>query len=138
MGNIALDCIEFRDMLLDTKILENLLKAVQMEQSSSTINFKVIYEASWILNNLASALGGKYPIWTKVKGSISIIDILLKVGNEEALVQVSRALSRLVYNPGMVTSEMTCLLEQINQLINNSTNLEIKFILTDVASKITK
>lgn len=134
--NIIGYCSEFRDMILDTKFLENLPKAVQMEQSSTPIDLVSIGFASRTLANLTSAFGKEYPIWSKISASIPVISTFLNVEDERTLLHVARALSWLVDNPGMVALEMSCLVEQINHVIEKTTNPELTSLLTNVTSKI--
>lgn len=136
MNNIAADSVKFRDMILDTKLPENLLNVLQMEQNSTTIDLDLIRTASWSLLVLTDIIRGNCPKWAKISSTIPIISVLLKFDDEKMLLEVAEALSTMVKNPGMATSEMKCLTKEINDVIEKTTNPEIKSLLTAVASKI--
>ena len=136
LSNIAGADIEFRDKIHETEFLKNLLKAVETEQSSSSINIELIRNISSAVKTLTCASRGVYPSWTNIAASIPVISALLNFEDEEVLLQVAGALSKIVDNPDMVASELSCLVDQIDLVIKNTTNPKLKGLLGNVASKI--
>lgn len=123
MGNIAGDCAEYRELLLKTQVLHNLLQAVTTELSIPQPNFDFIRKSAYFLRNLYEE---GTPKWADVTPSIPIFSLLVKVDDEKTLAHVTWSLLRLASNPNMVASDLSWFLTPMKNIIGGSSNKHIK------------
>lgn len=109
MGNIAGDSTEFRDIILQTNILENLMNAVKAEQAASPPNIETIRKSAWAFKNLCGH-DGKFSSWSKIAPSIPMLKIFFDVDDMKAVLYATSTIVNLTAHPNADFAELSRLI----------------------------